>query len=46
MIGTDIAIDLGTANIKLYMDGTGVVVNEPNVIAVDAYSDRIVAVGR
>ena len=46
MIGTDIAIDLGTGNFKLYLDGTGVVINEPNVIAVDAYSDRIVAVGR
>ena len=46
MIGTDIAIDLGTANFKLFLDGTGVVVNEPNVIAVDAYTDRVVAVGR
>lgn len=46
MIGTDIAIDLGTANIKMYLDGTGIVVNEPNVIAVDAYTDQIVAVGR
>lgn len=46
MIGTDIAIDLGTANFKLFLDGTGVVINEPNVIAVDAYTDRIVAIGR
>lgn len=46
MIGTDIAIDLGTANFKLFVDGKGVVVNEPNVIAVDTYSDRIVAMGQ
>ena len=46
MMGTDIAIDLGTANFKLFVDGRGVVVNEPNVVAVDTYSDRIVAIGR
>ena len=46
MIGTDIAIDLGTANFKMYLDGTGIVVNEPSVVAVDAYTDRIVAIGR
>lgn len=46
MMGTDIAIDLGTANFKLFVDGRGVVINEPNVVAVDTYSDRIVAIGR
>ena len=35
MAGTDIAIDLGSANFRLYVDGKGVVVDEPNVIAVD-----------
>ena len=29
MMGTDIAIDLGTANFKLFVDGRGVVINEP-----------------
>lgn len=46
MIGTDIAIDLGTARFKMYMDGKGVIVDEPNVIAVDTYSDQIVAIGQ
>ena len=46
MAGTDIAIDLGSANFRLYVDGKGVVVDEPNVIAVDEDSDRVVAVGR
>ena len=46
MIGTDLAIDLGTANFKLFVDGRGVVINEPNVIAVDTYSDRVVAIGQ
>ncbi len=46
MIGTDIAIDLGTANFRLYMDGRGVVVNEPNIVAVETDSEQIVAIGR
>ena len=46
MAGTDIAIDLGSANFRLYVDGKGVVVDEPNVIAVDEDSNRVVAVGR
>ncbi|MCF2652054.1 rod shape-determining protein [Anaeromassilibacillus senegalensis] len=46
MVGTDIAIDLGTANFRLFMDGRGVLVNEPNVIAVDTYEDKIVAIGQ
>lgn len=46
MAGTDIAIDLGSANFRLYVDGKGVVVDESNVIAVDEDSNRVVAVGR
>lgn len=46
MAGTDIAINLGSANFRLYVDGKGVVVDEPNVIAVDEDSNRVVAVGR
>ncbi|MGN0477835.1 MAG: rod shape-determining protein [Hominenteromicrobium sp.] len=46
MVGTDIAIDLGTANFRLFMDGRGILVNEPNVIAVDTYTDQIVAIGK
>ena len=46
MMGTDIAIDLGTANFRLFVDGRGVVVNELNVVAVDTYTDRLVAIGR
>ena len=46
MAGTDIAIDLGSANFRLYVDGKGVVVDEPNVISVDEDSNRVVAVGR
>lgn len=39
----DVAIDLGTENIRIYYKGT--ILNEPAVIAYDAYNDTIVAVG-
>ena len=31
---TDLAIDLGTANTLIYVRGTGVVLNEPSVVAI------------
>lgn len=45
MLGSDIAIDLGTAQFKLFRRGKDVVVNEPSIVAVDLQADRIVAVG-
>lgn len=42
----DIGIDLGTANTLVYARGRGVVLNEPSVVAVDARSGRVLAVGR
>lgn len=41
----DIGIDLGTANILVYVKGLGVVINEPSVVAVNNKTDRVVAVG-
>ena len=32
MIGTDIAIDLGTSRFKVYLDGKGIVVSELSLI--------------
>lgn len=43
--GPDIAIDLGTSNVLVYIDGKGVVLNEPSVIAVDRTSRAVVAYG-
>ncbi len=40
-----IGIDLGTANVLVFIPGKGVVVNEPSVVAVDLYDNRILAVG-
>ena len=45
MIGTDIAIDLGTYGIKIYVDGKGIVVNEPNVVAVRVENEEVIAIG-
>lgn len=41
----DIGIDLGTANVLIYVEGEGVVLNEPSVVAVDDKTDRVLAVG-
>lgn len=40
-----IGIDLGTANSLVYLAGTGVVLNEPTVVAVTAEERKVVAVG-
>lgn len=40
-----IAIDLGTAQVLVYVEGRGIVLEEPSVIAVDVLTDDILAVG-
>jgi rod shape-determining protein MreB len=42
----ELAIDLGTANTRIFAPGRGVVLNEPSVIALNARNDQVVAVGR
>ena len=44
MIGSDIGIDLGTASILVYVNGKGVVLKEPSVVAFDRDTNRIKAV--
>ncbi len=44
--GTDIAVDLGTANTLIFVKGEGVVLNEPSFVALDAETDKVQAVGR
>ncbi len=41
----DMGIDLGTANTLIYVKGSGIVLNEPSVIAVDSRGGRTLAVG-
>jgi rod shape-determining protein MreB and related proteins len=45
MLGMHIGIDLGTANVLVYVKGRGVVLNEPSVVAYAANENRVVAVG-
>ena len=40
-----IGIDLGTANILVYVKGRGVVLSEPSVVAISEDENRVVAVG-
>lgn len=40
-----LAIDLGTTNTRIYRPGRGIIVNEPSVVALDAISRKIMAVG-
>lgn len=40
-----IGVDLGTANILVYVPGKGVVLNEPSVVAVSEQDNRILAIG-
>jgi rod shape-determining protein MreB len=43
--GTDLAIDLGTANTCVFALGRGIVLNEPSVVAYNTAQKRIEAVG-
>lgn len=41
----DIGVDLGTANVLVYIKGKGIVLREPSVVAIDRDSNRILAIG-
>lgn len=43
--GSDMAIDLGTANTLVSVRGQGIVINEPSVVAIDQTQQRVLAVG-
>lgn len=45
-MGKDIGIDLGTATVLVYVKGSGIVIKEPSVVAIDKNTDRIIKVGR
>ncbi|MFX3617551.1 MAG: rod shape-determining protein [Sporolactobacillus sp.] len=45
MFSRDIGIDLGTANVLIYVKGQGIVLNEPSVIALDTETKQMLAVG-
>ena len=45
MGATEIGIDLGTANILVYVKGKGIILKEPSVVAYDKDTNKIRAVG-
>lgn len=45
MFAKDIGIDLGTANVLIYIRGQGIVLNEPSVVAFDVENKKPLAVG-
>lgn len=42
----DIAIDLGTSNILVYVRGKGIMLREPAIVAVDKYTGQLMKVGQ
>lgn len=45
LFSNDLGVDLGTSNVLIYVDGKGVVVREPSVVAVDKNTGKILQVG-
>lgn len=46
MVGKDLAIDLGTCAIKIFMQDRGIVLDEPAIAAVDRETNEVIAVGK
>ncbi len=44
-LGSNISIDLGTANTLVCIKDKGIVIREPSVVAIDKYTQKVVAVG-
>ncbi len=45
LFSEDIAIDLGTANSRVYVRGRGIIITEPSVVAVNQKTGQILAIG-
>ncbi len=45
MLGTKIGFDLGSSLIVAYVEGKGIKINEPSVIAYDTFEDKLRAIG-
>ncbi|MCR4601305.1 MAG: rod shape-determining protein MreB [Clostridia bacterium] len=44
-LSNEVGIDLGTANVLIYIQGKGIVLNEPSVVALNKDTGEILAVG-
>jgi len=45
LMSSDIGIDLGTANVLIWVRGEGIVVDEPSIVAIETKTKRVLAVG-
>jgi len=45
-LSNNIAIDLGTANSLVYVQGKGIVINEPSVVAINKKTGQVLAIGQ
>ena len=45
-LSKDIGIDLGTASVIVFVEGAGIVIHEPSVVAVDTNTERITKIGK
>ena len=45
MFSRDLAVDLGTANTLVFLRGTGIVLNEPSIVALNQSDQSVLAVG-
>ena len=46
VLAKDIGIDLGTANVLIYLRGKGIVLNEPSIVVIDTETKKVLAVGK
>ena len=46
MFAKDIGIDLGTANVLIYIKGQGIVLNEPSIVVIDSDTKKMLACGK
>lgn len=46
ILSRDIGIDLGSATVQVFVQGKGIVIKEPSVVAIDKASDRVIKVGK
>lgn len=45
LFSKDVGLDLGTTNIRVYIKGKGLVINEPTVVAINTRNEQIIAIG-
>ncbi len=45
-LSNNIGIDLGTANTAVYMQGKGIILYEPSIVAIDVKTRKVLAVGK